>query len=217
MKVLVISGSKSDELLAQQVTDILKENNVPYDFQIASAHRDPDKVREIVKNSDADVFIAIAGLSAALPGVVASFTDKPVIGLPVNSLNSVAGGLDSLLAISQMPPGVPVAAVGINNAKNAAQLAIRILKLKNGSGQGRLVKKGKVKDIYEIDNSRLMFEFTDRVSSFDVILPSMIPYKGEVLCRISEFFFKNLGVPNNMIETIMPNKMVVKKLSLIPI
>ena len=133
MKVTIITASKSDEEIAQKVVDVLKENNIPHELQFASAHREPDKVRDIVKNSNADVFIAIAGLSAALPGFVASITDKPVIGLPVNAANSVSGGLDALLAISQMPPGVPVATVGINNAKNAAHLAIRILKLKGES------------------------------------------------------------------------------------
>ena len=130
MKVVVLCASKSDEPIAQQAVDVLKENSIPHELEFGSAHREPEKVREIVKISNADIFITIAGLSAALPGFVASLTDKPVIGVPVNASNSVAGGLDALLAISQMPPGVPVATVGINNAKNAAHLAIRILKLK---------------------------------------------------------------------------------------
>ncbi|MBD3353505.1 MAG: 5-(carboxyamino)imidazole ribonucleotide mutase, partial [Candidatus Lokiarchaeota archaeon] len=97
-----------------------------YDLQIISAHRNPDKLDEYVKNSLAKIFICVAGLSAALPGVVASKTDKPVIGVPVDAkLN----GLDALLSIVQMPPGVPVACVGIDNGKNAAYLAIRILNL----------------------------------------------------------------------------------------
>jgi 5-(carboxyamino)imidazole ribonucleotide mutase len=127
MKVLIVCGSKSDSHIAVEAGRILDANNIPYELQIASAHREPDKVREIVKKSDADVFIAIAGLSAALPGFVASITDKPVIGVPVNvKLN----GLDALLSTMQMPSGVPVAVVGIDNGKNAAHLAIRILKLK---------------------------------------------------------------------------------------
>lgn len=81
----------------------------------------------------------------------------------------------------------------------------------------KLIRKGKVKDIYDVADGRLMFEFSDRVSAFDVILPSEIPYKGEVLHRLSEFFFKNLDIPNHMLETITPNKMIVKKLSLIPV
>ena len=81
----------------------------------------------------------------------------------------------------------------------------------------KLIRKGKVKDIYDAGDGRLMFEFSDRVSAFDVILPSEIPSKGEVLCRLSRFFFENLEVPNHMVETTQPNKMMVKKLSLIPI
>lgn len=127
MKVLIVCGSKSDLEIAGKAEEILKENEIPYELKIGSAHREPDKVKETVKNSDADVFIAIAGLSAALPGFIASLTDKPVIGVPVNVK---LDGLDSLLSIMQMPSGVPVATVGIDNAKNAAHLAIRILKLK---------------------------------------------------------------------------------------
>ena len=128
MKVLIICGSKSDLGIAGKAEEIFKENEIPYELKIGSAHREPDKVKEIVKNSDADVFIAIAGLSAALPGFIASLTDKPVIGVPVNVK---LDGLDSLLSIMQMPSGIPVATVGIDNAKNAAHLAIRILKLKS--------------------------------------------------------------------------------------
>ncbi len=127
MKVLIICGSKSDLSIVEKAQKILEENKVPYEIQIASAHREPDKVKDIVKNSDADVFIAIAGLSAALPGFIASLTDRPVIGVPVNVK---LDGLDALLSMMQMPPGVPVATVSIDGGKNAAHLAIRILKLK---------------------------------------------------------------------------------------
>jgi 5-(carboxyamino)imidazole ribonucleotide mutase len=124
--VAIISGSASDEKIYSKAVDTLKEQNISYDVQILSAHRDPDKLDQYVKQSKAKVFICVAGLSAALPGVVASKTDKPVIGVPVESKLM---GLDALLSIVQMPPGVPVACVGIDNAKNAALLAIRILKL----------------------------------------------------------------------------------------
>ena len=127
MKVLIICGSESDLNIAKQAEDVLKENKIPYELKIASAHREPDKVKDIVKKSDADVFIAVAGLSAALPGFIASITDKPVIGVPVNIK---LDGLDALLSMMQMPSGVPVATVGIDNGKNAANLALRILKLK---------------------------------------------------------------------------------------
>ncbi len=124
--VTIIIGSDSDKNIADKAIEVLEKYNVPYNLERASAHREPEKVREIVRNSQADVFICIAGLSAALPGVVASLTPKPVIGVPKDVK---LGGLDSLLSIAQMPSGVPVATVGIDNGKNAAYLAIRILGL----------------------------------------------------------------------------------------
>jgi len=127
-KVLILSGSKSDEEIVNKVADVLRAFNVEYRAEVASAHRNPDKVESLVRESSAEVFIAIAGLSAALPGVVASRTTKPVIGVPVDA---ALDGLDALLSIAQMPPNVPVAAVGINNGKNAALLAVQILALKD--------------------------------------------------------------------------------------
>ena len=124
--VAVISGSASDAAITDKVKKVLEENQILYDAQIISAHRDPDRLDAYIKNSDAKIFIAIAGLSAALPGVIASKTDKPVIGVPVSG---TLNGLDALLAIAQMPKGVPVACVGVDNGDNAAWLAIRILNL----------------------------------------------------------------------------------------
>jgi 5-(carboxyamino)imidazole ribonucleotide mutase len=124
--VAVISGSASDSAIADKVKKILEQNQIFYDAQIISAHRDPDRLDAYIKTSDAKIFIAIAGLSAALPGVIASKTDKPVIGVPVSG---TLNGLDALLAIAQMPKGVPVACVGVDNGDNAAWLAIRILNL----------------------------------------------------------------------------------------
>lgn len=134
MKVLVVMGSKSDSHIAEKVTKVLEEFDVEHEVKVASAHRNPKKVEELAKK-DCDVFIAIAGLSAALPGVIASHTTKPVIGVPVSAK---LGGLDALLSIAQMPPGVPVAAVGIDNGKNAALLAIEILALKDESLKKKL-------------------------------------------------------------------------------
>jgi 5-(carboxyamino)imidazole ribonucleotide mutase len=124
-EVAIIAGSASDVHVVEKVKAVLSENNTDFDYQVISAHRNPDKLDEYVKSSDAKVFICIAGLSAALPGVVASKTDKPVIGVPVSG---TLGGLDALLSIVQMPKGVPVACVGIDNGANAAHLALRILK-----------------------------------------------------------------------------------------
>ncbi len=125
--VLIIAGSKSDKAVVDKAEGVLKDGGVDYSVEYCSAHREPDRLNEILSKSDAKVFICVAGLSAALPGVVASKTDKPVIGVPVESK---LGGLDALLSTVQMPPGVPVACVGIDNGKNAAHLAIRILGLK---------------------------------------------------------------------------------------
>ncbi len=124
--VAVILGSASDRAIADKATDVLSKNNVSFDLQVLSAHRNPDELDAYVKNTDAKVFITIAGLAAALPGVVAARTSKPVIGVPVSAK---LGGLDALLSIVQMPKGVPVACVGIDNGDNAAHLAIRILQV----------------------------------------------------------------------------------------
>jgi 5-(carboxyamino)imidazole ribonucleotide mutase len=124
--VSIICGSASDAAIADKAKKVLDEYKVSWDCQVISAHRDPDKLDAYVKNSSCRVYIAIAGLSAALPGVIASKTDKPVIGVPVSG---TMGGLDALLSIVQMPKGVPVACVGVDNGDNAAHLAIRILKL----------------------------------------------------------------------------------------
>jgi len=126
IKVAIIAGSKSDEPVYTKTLNVLKEKKVPHELQIISAHRNPEKLEEYITKSEALIFIAVAGLSAALPGVIASKTDKPVIGVPVSTK---LGGLDALLSIAQMPPRVPVATVGIDRGENAAYLAIRILKL----------------------------------------------------------------------------------------
>ncbi len=128
VEVLVISGSRSDEKIIKKATDTLEELGISYTVEIASAHREPDKVKKIVTDTDARVIIAIAGLAAALPGVVAAYTEKPVIGVPVST---ALNGLDALLSIVQMPKGVPVATVGIDNGQNAAYLAARIIGIEN--------------------------------------------------------------------------------------
>ncbi|MEA2033878.1 MAG: 5-(carboxyamino)imidazole ribonucleotide mutase [Euryarchaeota archaeon] len=124
--IAIIAGSASDQAIVDKATTVLKEKGIEYDYRILSAHRNPDELDTYIKSSTAKVFITIAGLSAALPGVVASRTEKPVIGVPVSG---TLGGLDALLSIAQMPRGVPVACVGIDNGANAAHLAVRILSL----------------------------------------------------------------------------------------
>jgi 5-(carboxyamino)imidazole ribonucleotide mutase len=124
--ISIIAGSTSDKEVYNKTEKVLKENGVKYDLQIISAHRNPRELDDYIQSCDSLIYIAVAGLSAALPGVIASKTDKPVIGVPVSAK---LGGLDALLSIVQMPPGVPVASVGIDRGENAAHLAIRILNL----------------------------------------------------------------------------------------
>jgi phosphoribosylamine--glycine ligase len=126
----IVMGSKSDMPTMEKAAQELEERGIRNEIRVMSAHRDPDTVAEYAKNArmrGLRVIIAGAGLAAALPGVVAAHTELPVIGVPLTSSSSVAGGLDALLAIAQMPPGVPVACVGVNNARNAAVLAARII------------------------------------------------------------------------------------------
>ena len=126
----ILVGSESDRERMQGALDVLDEAGIGYEFDVRSAHRTPGAVAEYARTArerGLKVLICGAGLSAALPGVVASHTDLPVIGVPLRSSLSLLDGLDALLAIAQMPPGVPVATVGVDNARNAAALAIRIL------------------------------------------------------------------------------------------
>jgi 5-(carboxyamino)imidazole ribonucleotide mutase len=126
----IIMGSKSDFETMEKAANELSERGIRSEIRVMSAHRDPETVADYCRNAHMRgirVIIAGAGLAAALPGVAAAHTDLPVIGVPLTSKTSVAGGLDALLAIAQMPPGVPVACVGVDNARNAAVLAARIL------------------------------------------------------------------------------------------
>jgi len=129
-RVGIVMGSKNDMAAMEAAEKELTARGIRSETRVMSAHRDPDTVAEYAKNAQMRglrVIIAGAGLSAALPGVVAAHSQLPVIGVPLTSRTSVAGGLDALLSISQMPPGVPVACVGVDNARNAAVLAARIL------------------------------------------------------------------------------------------
>jgi phosphoribosylaminoimidazole carboxylase PurE protein len=126
----IVMGSKSDMPVMEKAGQELEERGIRYEMRVMSAHRDPEVVADYAQNArmrGLRVIIAGAGLSAALPGVVAAHTELPVIGVPLTSANSVAGGLDAMLAIAQMPPGVPVACVAVNGARNAAVLASKIL------------------------------------------------------------------------------------------
>ena len=129
-RVGIIMGSKSDMEEMEKAGAVLQDQGIRYEIRVMSAHRDPDQVADYCRNArmrGLKVIIAGAGLSAALPGVAAAHTELPVIGVPLSSRLSAAGGLDAILSVVQMPPGVPVAAVGLDNARNAAHLAARIL------------------------------------------------------------------------------------------
>jgi 5-(carboxyamino)imidazole ribonucleotide mutase len=126
----IVMGSKTDMPVMEKAGTELDERGIRYEMRVMSAHRDPDVVAGYARNAKMRglrVIIAGAGLAAALPGVVAAHTELPVIGVPLTSGTSVAGGLDALLAIAQMPPGVPVGCVAVNGARNAALLAAKIL------------------------------------------------------------------------------------------
>jgi len=152
-KVFIIMGSKSDFPIAEKAIKVLNKFGVAYDIAVASAHRTPQRVEQLVTGTDASVFISIAGLSAALPGVIASFTTKPVIGVPVSgSLN-----YDAMLSIVQMPPGIPVAAVGIDRGDNAATLAIEMLALSDSALAKKLA-----------DDRKAMAEKVEKDSDFVV-------------------------------------------------
>ena len=128
----ILVGSESDRDRMQGAFDELDKRGIAWEFDVRSAHRSPDAVAEYARTAQErgiKVLICGAGLAAALPGAVAAHTELPVIGVPLRSSLSVLDGLDALLSIAQMPPGVPVAAVGVDNAKNAAVLAARIIAL----------------------------------------------------------------------------------------
>jgi 5-(carboxyamino)imidazole ribonucleotide mutase len=130
-RVGIIMGSKSDMDVMDGAASVLRDAGVHHEVRVMSAHREPELVADYCQNArmrGLRVIIAGAGLSAALPGVAAAHTDLPVIGVPLSSRLSAMGGLDAILSVLQMPPGVPVAGVGLDNAKNAGHLALRILR-----------------------------------------------------------------------------------------
>ncbi|WP_198471565.1 5-(carboxyamino)imidazole ribonucleotide mutase [Acetomicrobium sp. S15 = DSM 107314] len=138
-KVGIVIGSKSDLERGKEAAKLLEELAIPYEITIASAHRTPDDVASYAKRAaerGIGVIIAMAGLAAALPGAIAAYTLIPVIGVPLEA--GALKGVDALLSVAQMPPGVPVAAVGIGGVKNAVLMAARILSLSDGALRERL-------------------------------------------------------------------------------
>ena len=138
-KVSIIMGSTSDLKVMEKACEFLNDMEIPFEVNALSAHRTPDAVETFAKNAASrgvEVIIAAAGMAAALPGVVAASTSLPVIGVPIKGM---LDGLDSLLSIVQMPPGIPVATVGIDNSYNAAMLAVQILALKYAEIKEKLI------------------------------------------------------------------------------
>ena len=142
-RVAILTGSKSDLPILEPCVQILEQLGIDHELHVMSAHRSPDKVRTFAADAEANGFegiIAAAGMAAHLPGVIASLTVLPVIGVPIASGDHGMAGLDALLSITQMPPGVPVAAVAINGAKNAGLLAASILALKHAAVRESLLR-----------------------------------------------------------------------------
>ncbi len=153
-EVLIVLGSKSDSDIGKKAGGILDEFGVEYELVVASAHRTPDLLRDLIRNTTAKVFIAVAGLSAALPGTIAAHTTKPVIGVPVSGkLN-----LDAILSVSQMPPGVPVAAVGLDRGENAGILAVEILGVKDERLAEKLKEHREAMKKWVLEDSRTLSE-----------------------------------------------------------
>ena len=152
--VLIVLGSKTHAEVGKQASSFLDQFGVGYEMVVASAHRTPDLLRDLIRNTTAKVFIAIAGLSAALPGTIAAHTTKPVIGVPVSGkLN-----LDAVLSVSQMPPGVPVAAVGLDRGENAAILAVEILALRDERLVDKLKEHREALKKWVLEDSRTLGE-----------------------------------------------------------
>ncbi len=158
MKVAIIMGSASDWGVMRAAVETLKNFSVDFEVTVASAHRTPQKVHDFVKNSDAQIFIAAAGMAAHLAGVVASLTTRPVIGVPINS--EPFKGLDSLLSTVQMPGGVPVATMAVNGAKNAALFAVEILALQDDELAKKLIAyREQMAETIELKDKNLKKEF----------------------------------------------------------
>ena len=157
MKVAIIFGSQSDKPVVKKAADVFREMGVEFSAHVLSAHRVPELLSETLKRLEAEgaeVIIAGAGLAAHLPGVIASQTLLPVIGLPISS--GGLGGLDALLSIVQMPKPIPVATVGVDNAANAAQLACQILAIKYPALREKLISgRAKMKADFEKENQSI--------------------------------------------------------------
>lgn len=156
--VSIIMGSTSDLPIMEAAARFLNESKIPFEMNALSAHRTPEEAKDFAKNAHkrgVKVIIAAAGLAAHLPGVIAAFTPLPVIGVPIKASNSVEG-MDAILAILQMPPGIPVATVGLNAAANAAILAAQIIGTSDPEAQKRIVLfKEEMKDKIKQANSEL--------------------------------------------------------------
>jgi len=150
--VLIVLASKSDKEVGDKARDMLRQFGVSFEVAVASAHRTPGHLKHVVETSAAKVIIAVAGLSAALPGAIAAHTTKPVIGVPVSGKIN----LDALLSVVQMPPGVPVAAVGLDRGENAALLAIQILAINDPDLAEKLQEHRRKLEEWVIEDNRAL-------------------------------------------------------------
>ena len=234
MKVGIIMGSKSDLDTMKKASAVLDEFNIPYEMVIASAHRTPEAVKDFVtrlEDEGAIAFIAGAGAAAHLPGVVASFTTLPVIGIPLNA--TALKGIDSLLAIVQMPSGMPVATMAVDGAKNGALFAVQIgaafnKELKDRYVQYRkdletltLLYEGKAKQVYQTDNKdEYIVHYKDDATAFNGEKHDTILGKGVLNNKISSFFFELLkkeGVPTHFVRREDDRNQTVLTLNIIPL
>jgi len=162
-KILILSGSGSDFPVVKKASSVLDRFGLDYDVAVASAHRTPHRVFELVSGSEAEVFIVIAGMAAALPGAVASYTLRPVIGVPVSGKLDY----DALLSIVQMPPGIPVATVGMDRGDNAAVLAVQILALSDNVLAKKLVKDRESMAVrVKADSEKMRKEIAERSNAW---------------------------------------------------
>lgn len=150
--VLIVLASKSDKEVGDKATDMFRQFGVSYEVAVASAHRTPGHLKRLIDGTSAKVIVAVAGLSAALPGAIAAHTIKPVIGVPVSGKIN----LDAVLSVVQMPPGVPVAAVGLDRGENAALLAVEILALSDPALQTKLKEHRKKLEEWVLEDHKAL-------------------------------------------------------------
>lgn len=212
-KVLVLMGSPSDTSKMTGASKALRHFGFDPDVRVLSAHRNPDKVVPLVQSARDDGYVAVicgAGMAAHLGGVAAAHTTLPVLGVPLSG--GVMGGLDALLSTAQMPPGIPVPSLAVDGSANAGIFVAELLgvfdpmvahdlqEFRLNGARTLMSHRGKVRNTYELENDILLMEATDRVSVFDVVLPSLVPHKGRVLTTMTRIWLEDVlkDIPNHL-------------------